>query len=199
MSLMTSPIEHVCPTRPVRISCRTGFGEAKIAASTRPIHSRQRRSGGRSASSRSNGSGAALVRRAMSQAVEARGRAPGQLARGAERDQTLEQAAQRTVGHGGEARGGGHGVVGGKGRDDPRVLFGAQPWCDRQKNLRAPIELERKIVGAGGCVRVGEMAGGCPVWIGWARPSLRKAAAQRRVGKPAARSGRGPPSQAVAL
>src|SRR4051812_5128687 len=33
----------------------TGFGEAKIAASTRPIHSRQRSSGGRSASTRSNG------------------------------------------------------------------------------------------------------------------------------------------------
>src|SRR3954454_24154366 len=103
MSVMTSSSEHVFPTRPVRISFGTEFGEAKSAASTRPIHSRQRRSGGRSASSRSNGSGAALVRRAMSEAVEARGRAPGQLARGAERDEALEQAAQRTVGHAGEA------------------------------------------------------------------------------------------------
>src|SRR6476661_3761458 len=103
MSAITSSSEQVCPTRPLRIACGTGFDEAKIAASTRPIHSRQRSFGGRSASSRSNGSGAALVRRAMSEAIEARGGAPGQLARGGERDQALEQAAQRTVGHAGEA------------------------------------------------------------------------------------------------
>src|SRR6476619_2037658 len=133
MSVMTSSREDVFPTRSVRISCGTGVGEAKIAASTRPIHSRQRRFGGRSASSRSNGSGAALVRRTMSEAVEARGGAPGQLARGPERHQALEQAAQRTVGHAGEARGCSHGVVGEKGSNDLRRLFGAQPWCDRQK------------------------------------------------------------------
>ncbi len=69
----------------------TGFAAANSTASTRPFHSRQRDSGGRSARSRSK-SGSGLDFRAIaSEPVEPEGWAAGELARRAKRDQALEQ------------------------------------------------------------------------------------------------------------
>jgi hypothetical protein len=59
---------HVLPTTRASVSRGTGSEAAKITASTRSIHSRQRSSGGRSSSSRSksmSSSGPATPARAM--------------------------------------------------------------------------------------------------------------------------------------
>ena len=64
-SMMSSRLQAL-PTTRARFSRNTGSAEAKIAASTRPIHSRQRAGAGRSSSSRSR-SPKILRRRAIVQ------------------------------------------------------------------------------------------------------------------------------------
>ena len=100
------------PTTRARMSRVTGFAAANSTASTRAFHSRQRNSGGRSASSRSK-SGSGLDFRAIaSEPVEPEGWAAGELARGAERDQAVEQAPAGAVAETRDGRRGGDRVVG---------------------------------------------------------------------------------------
>src|SRR4051812_11715700 len=67
-----------------------------MTASTRPIHSRQRSSAGRSASSLA-GLVLILARRPISEAVEPEAWTPRQFTHGAERDQALEQPAAGAI------------------------------------------------------------------------------------------------------
>ena len=106
----------------------TGFGAANSTASMRAFHSRQRSSGGRSESSRSK-SGSGFCRRAMaSKPVQAEGGAAGELARGAQGHQALEQPPAGAVAQGRDGGRGGNRVVVEQRRERARLPLGAQFW-----------------------------------------------------------------------
>src|SRR6516162_10978845 len=93
---MTKSRLHCGPTTRARTSRETGSLEAKITASTRPIHARQRSSGASVARFASRSLG--LGRRPMgSKSVEAEGGSAGELARRADRHQTFKQPAAAAV------------------------------------------------------------------------------------------------------
>ena len=102
-----------------------------MAASTRSIHSRQRAAGGRSASSTSRLSSPLSLAAARGGGHRPYSRnvgRPGKLARGAERDQPVEQAAGGAVGHRRVARrfGGRDAILGEQEVDDFLGRFRAQ-------------------------------------------------------------------------
>ena len=83
------------PTRRTSASRGTGFSEAKIAASTRSIHSRQRAAGGRSRSSTSRGSSPSRRRRRAAALI---GRTAGTSAARKIRARRRARRADRTAG-----------------------------------------------------------------------------------------------------
>ena len=109
---MISSRLQALPTTRARFSRETGSAEAKIAASTRPIHSRQRAGAGRSSSSRSRSPRGFRRPRHRSEPVEPERRASGQFADRAERDQPVEQPPRPALRHlPAEFRGRAEGVV----------------------------------------------------------------------------------------
>ena len=121
------------------ISRVTGFGAANSTASTRAFHSRQRSSGGRSASSRSKSGPGLAFRGIVSKPVEAEGRATGEFARGAKRDQALEQPPPGAVAETCDGRRGGDRVVGEQRLERPSLPLGAQLWRGLRQPARAAV------------------------------------------------------------
>src|SRR5208337_2186610 len=125
-------------------------------ASTRAFQSRQRKFGGRSTSSRSK-SGSGLDFRAMaSEPVEAKGWASGELARGAKRDQAVEQPPAGAVAQARDGRGGGDGVVGEQRLERARLPLGAQFWAHVREPGRPARQVLRQVEGGERRPGVGE-------------------------------------------
>ena len=89
------------PTRRTSASRETGLGEAKMAASTRSIHSRQRAAGGRSKRSTSRGSSPSRRRRRAAALIGRRAGtwAARKIRARREQDETVEQPAGGAAGH----------------------------------------------------------------------------------------------------
>ena len=146
-----------------------------MAASTRSIHSRQRAAGGKSASSTSrlsSPSPSATARRGGHRPYSRNAGRPVKLARGAKRDQSVEQPAGGAVGHRRLAGrfGGRDAILGEQQVDDFRRRFGAQFGRDGDQSVGAAGKIGGEVEGggggerdrAGGGVRPGRVAGPRP-------------------------------------
>src|SRR3954469_20824967 len=140
MSVKSSSSRHSGPTRVASVSRGTGVGEAKITASTRPIHSRQRAACGSSPSSGSNG-GLAFAR-AMSEPVEPKRRPAGQLPNGAEARETLQKTAGGAVGAEIVERGRCDRIIGEEHADARRTASGSDLAGDRQETVAPAAEVD---------------------------------------------------------
>src|ERR1700751_1647449 len=139
MSSMTKSRLQSGPTTRARTSRETGSFEAKITASTRPIHARQRSSGVNASRSASRFFGRA--RRPMaSKPVEAERGPTGKLARRPDGHQTVKQPAAAAVG-GACARGRRLRVLRQQDLDPARGVTAPQFGRGAQELVRAPRKL----------------------------------------------------------
>ena len=95
-------------------------------------------------------------RRAMSEPVQPECGTPGELARGAERDQPIAKASHAAIGHAAEARRGGDRVIIEQGRHDRAGTFRAQSRRVAIKRRGASREFAMEVDGRGGGSRVGD-------------------------------------------
>src|SRR5215212_4138505 len=167
---MSASSRHSGPTSAASVSRGTGVGEAKITASTRPIQARQRASRGSSGAGSNQGwrLGGAMSRAPCLEPIEPEQWPAGELARGAERHQALEEAAGRPLRAEAAKLGEGarrDGVVGEERAQAGRAALAAQRTGERAQARGAAGEREGALVREAGGVGVGGLAGRGPAGI----------------------------------
>ena len=158
---------------------RHGFWRGEDGGFDPSIHSRQRAAGGRSASSTSRASclsPPAAARRGAHRPYSRNVGRPGKLARGAKRDQPVEQPAGGAVGHRRLAGrfGGGDAILGEQQVDDFCRRFGAQFGRDGEQGVGAARQVGGEIEGGGRGQRDRAGGGVCPGGVAGSRPRSRR-------------------------
>ena len=146
------------PTNGAKASRGTGSVAAKIAASTRNIHSRQRAPCGKSASSASKASIVASLGPWRSQPIKPKTRSPRHFAHGAQVDQTVEQSTRGAIRKTGAFRGARRrdAILSEQQLDDARRALGSQ----FRRNSEKLFSTSREFDGQGVRVAGGERIGG---------------------------------------
>ena len=185
-SAIRSSNRQASPTRRTSASRGTGFAEAKMAASTRSIHSRQRAAGGRSGSSTSRVSSPSRRRRRAAALI---GRTAGTSAARKTRARRRARRAGRTAG-GRRGRSSARGGPLRRARRNPRAsrrstIF----WAGFERSLGATAirvferraEIGGEVEGGGGGERDRACGGVWPGWVARPWPSAGARQAQGRI------------------